>query len=248
MDIQDIKNKKSYKLLKKEFLNNILKDNNIGELILYFPKTKTEVNILINNNILTKRRFIIRELSVFNFLVNQLYINNPKTINFGSISESMFEELNIDSNILRKFIILQNEEYWSDKKKNFEEYKELEKVICQEIYNFMLNNIKNVQPKSFFSNDKTKWFADFYYSYNDENDFLNKIKTNFEHALYCFWHIMKYDMDKNYQSDFIVEENILLNNKEIVFKIKNYKFIIGTIFDKTFNQVPYIKSFKKIIV
>ena len=125
-----------------------------------------------------------------------------------------------------------------------EEEKEFENIFISEVYNFMQNNVKNVLPQSFFSNDKKKWFADFDYDFNDENDFLNKIKNNFEHALYCFAYIMKYAMDKDYQKEFIDDK--YSEENERLFKIKNWKFMIGVTFNEVCKPIYYIKYLKKI--
>lgn len=75
----------------------------------------------------------------------------------------------------------------------------LDKLICEEVYNFMKDKINEIElPGSF--NIPPSWDYNEIFCYEDENDFLNRVKNNVSDALKCLFHIIPYNMNEKYHS------------------------------------------------
>lgn len=231
-----------YEELKKYFLNKLLTDD-IKQIEFYFKKNKTKVNVIINENNSKIIKFTIEYLTLWDIIINNVFVDYPKIVKFNCrIDESFINMENyIDNDILEDCALYLNKKYWYDKEESF-----VKSIICDEIYKFMSHNVNKIETQSFFSNDKTKYQADFYYAYKDENDFLVKIKTNLEHTLYCLCTIMKYNMDMDYQNKYI-SKCFNPNLYETIYRFRNYNVIIGFKWNESLSyRQPYLKSFQKI--
>ena len=105
------------------------------------------------------------------------------------------------------------------------ETKAINTFLCDYIYTFMQVRIDKVKPYSIFKTDNI-WID---YGYENEKDFLNKVKNNIYDAMWTFCEMMTHCMDQNYTDSYLVSMSDTHFNHE-VFKIGDYYFYIGSDF------------------
>lgn len=109
-------------------------------------------------------------------------------------------------------------------------------LLCDKIYNFIyknFNKIKKNKYKFIFKNSDKCLF-----SYKDKDDLLQKVKNEPEHAIYCFYKIMREYMDKDYTIDFIISDKFEDRDPfKTIYSIDKYRFnLLPLWYPKTFEQ------------
>lgn len=105
------------------------------------------------------------------------------------------------------------------------ETKTINTFLCDYIYRFMQARIDKVKPYSIFKTDNI-WID---YGYENEKDYLNKVKNNIYDAMWTFTEMMTHCMDQNYTDLYLASMPDTYFN-HAVFNIGDYYFYIGSDF------------------